>query len=203
MTDTTYDYDLFVIGGGSGGVRAARIAAQAGARVALAEEYRMGGTCVVRGCVPKKFMVYASDYAKKIKQSAGYGWSVSGVSYDHSAFLKAMHAEVDRLSAIYDRNLKDAGAEKIKVIKGRRKNIIWLPMKFSGWKDSRKRAAGTPIFLRMMMSASFLTRASSSSVRPLSPPFSWSSMANACRRLLRSSSIFSIILLIRLNVRLL
>lgn len=111
MTDTTYNYDLFVIGGGSGGVRAARIAAQAGARVALAEEYRMGGTCVVRGCVPKKFMVYASDYAKKIKQSAGYGWSVSGVSYDHSAFLKAMHAEVDRLSAIYDRNLKGAGAE--------------------------------------------------------------------------------------------
>src|SRR3990167_3757913 len=111
MTDTTYDYDLFVIGGGSGGVRAARIAAQAGARVALAEEYRMGGTCVVRGCVPKKFMVYASDYAKKIKQSAGYGWSVSGVSYDHSAFLKAMHAEVDRLSGIYDRNLKGAGAE--------------------------------------------------------------------------------------------
>ncbi|MBA3067692.1 MAG: glutathione-disulfide reductase [Hyphomonas sp.] len=111
MTSPAYDYDLFVIGGGSGGVRAARIAAQAGAKVAVAEEYRMGGTCVVRGCVPKKFMVYASDYGKQIRQSAGFGWSVSGISYDHTAFLKAVHAEVDRLSAIYDRNLKSAGAE--------------------------------------------------------------------------------------------
>lgn len=111
MTDKTYDYDLFVIGGGSGGVRAARIAALTGAKVAVAEEYRMGGTCVVRGCVPKKFMVYASDYGKKIRHAAGYGWSVNGVSYDHTAFLKAMHAEVDRLSGIYDRNVKAAGAE--------------------------------------------------------------------------------------------
>lgn len=111
MTNKTYDYDLFVIGGGSGGVRASRIAALAGAKVAVAEEYRMGGTCVVRGCVPKKFMVYASDYGKKIRQAAGYGWSVSGVSYDHTAFLKAMHAEVDRLSGIYSRNVNSAGAE--------------------------------------------------------------------------------------------
>lgn len=111
MTDKTYDYDLFVIGGGSGGVRASRIAALAGAKVAVAEEYRMGGTCVVRGCVPKKFMVYASDYGKKIKHAAGYGWSVDGVSYDHTAFLKAMHTEVDRLSGIYSRNVNGAGAE--------------------------------------------------------------------------------------------
>jgi glutathione reductase (NADPH) len=111
MTDSAFDYDLFVIGGGSGGVRAARIAAQAGAKVALAEEYRMGGTCVIRGCVPKKFMVYASDYGKKISQARGFGWSVDGVSYDHTAFLKAMHAEVDRLSAIYDRNVTGAGAK--------------------------------------------------------------------------------------------
>jgi glutathione reductase (NADPH) len=114
MTEAAYDFDLFVIGGGSGGVRAARIAAQAGARVGVAEEYRMGGTCVVRGCVPKKFMVYASKYGKEIKHSAGYGWSVGEVSYDHAQFAAGMHAEVDRLSAIYDRNLKSAGAEIFK-----------------------------------------------------------------------------------------
>jgi len=111
MTEPAYDFDLFVIGGGSGGVRAARIAAQAGAKVAVAEEYRMGGTCVVRGCVPKKFMVYASKYGKDIDHSAGYGWSVGDVSYDHGKFMIGLHAEVDRLSAIYDRNLKSAGAE--------------------------------------------------------------------------------------------
>ncbi|MEX1251984.1 MAG: glutathione-disulfide reductase [Hyphomonas sp.] len=111
MTERAYDFDLFVIGGGSGGVRAARIAAQAGAKVGLAEEYRMGGTCVIRGCVPKKFMVYTSKYGKEIRHSAGYGWSVGDVSYDHAKFAAGMRAEVDRLSAIYDRNLKSAGAE--------------------------------------------------------------------------------------------
>ncbi len=111
MTEPAYDFDLFVIGGGSGGVRAGRIAAQAGAKVGVAEEYRMGGTCVIRGCVPKKFMVYASKYGKEIDHSAGYGWSVGEVSYDHAKFLAGMHAEVDRLSAIYDRNLKSAGVE--------------------------------------------------------------------------------------------
>ena len=74
MADAAYDYDLFVIGAGSGGVRAARIAAQSGARVAIAEEYRIGGTCVIRGCVPKKFMVYASDYGRKLKEARDYGW---------------------------------------------------------------------------------------------------------------------------------
>jgi len=111
MTERAYDFDLFVIGGGSGGVRAARIAAQAGAKVGVAEEYRMGGTCVIRGCVPKKFMVYTSKYGKEIRHSAGYGWSVGEVSYDHAKFAAGMRAEVDRLSATYDRNLKSAGAE--------------------------------------------------------------------------------------------
>ena len=109
MTDHSYDYDLFVIGGGSGGVRAARIAAQHGAKVALAEEYRMGGTCVIRGCVPKKFMVYASDFSKKFKHSAGYGWSVGDVSFDYEAFNAAMLAEVDRLSGLYMSGQKNAG----------------------------------------------------------------------------------------------
>lgn len=111
MAEHNYDYDLFVIGGGSGGVRAARIAAQTGANVAIAEEYRMGGTCVIRGCVPKKFMVYASDFGKKIKQSAGYGWSVGEVSYDHAKFSAAMHAEVDRLSGLYMSGQKNAGVD--------------------------------------------------------------------------------------------
>jgi len=113
MAEPQYDFDLFVIGGGSGGVRAARIAALTGAKVAVAEEYRMGGTCVIRGCVPKKFMVYASQYGKDIRKAAGYGWTVNGVSYDHGTFTASMHAEVDRLSGIYYRNLKNAGVEII------------------------------------------------------------------------------------------
>lgn len=104
-----YDFDLFVIGGGSGGVRAARIAASSGAKVALAEEYRMGGTCVIRGCVPKKFMVYASKYGKGIKAAEGYGWSSNDVSYDHAKFQKAMAAEVTRLSGLYMKGQKNAG----------------------------------------------------------------------------------------------
>lgn len=104
-----YDYDLFVIGGGSGGVRAARIAASSGAKVALAEEYRMGGTCVIRGCVPKKFMVYASKHGKAIKAAEGYGWSADNVRYDHAKFQAAMAAEVTRLSGLYMKGQQGAG----------------------------------------------------------------------------------------------
>ncbi len=77
-----FDLDLFVIGGGSGGVRAARIAASHGAKVAIAEEYRMGGTCVIRGCVPKKLLVYASRFAHEFEDAAGFGWSVEGAKFD-------------------------------------------------------------------------------------------------------------------------
>src|ERR1041384_1727719 len=69
-----FDYDLFVIGGGSGGVRASRMASLTGARVALAEEWRMGGTCVIRGCIPKKLLVYASQFSENVQDAAGYGW---------------------------------------------------------------------------------------------------------------------------------
>ncbi|MBI1339659.1 glutathione-disulfide reductase [bacterium] len=106
-----YDFDLFTIGAGSGGVRASRIAALSGARVAVAEEHRPGGTCVIRGCVPKKFMVYASEYGRSIEHMKGYGWTARDVRYDHAAFMGALHREVDRLSAIYRRNLVNAGAE--------------------------------------------------------------------------------------------
>jgi glutathione reductase (NADPH) len=107
MTD--YDYDLLVIGAGSGGVRAARVAAQTGARVAIAEEYRVGGTCVIRGCVPKKLLVYASRFKGLMEDAAGYGWSVPPASFDWAALIDAKDREIDRLNAIYARNLERAG----------------------------------------------------------------------------------------------
>ncbi len=84
-----YDYDLFVIGAGSGGVRAARLAAMSGARVAVAEEDRVGGTCVIRGCIPKKFMVYASEVSSHLKTAEGYGWTMGKASFDWATFLRA------------------------------------------------------------------------------------------------------------------
>ncbi|MEM9724550.1 MAG: FAD-dependent oxidoreductase, partial [Pseudomonadota bacterium] len=106
-----FDYDLFVIGGGSGGVRAARIAAQHGAKVGLAEESRYGGTCVIRGCVPKKLMVYASSFSEHFEDAGGFGWSVGPSSFDWSTFLAAKDAEIDRLEGVYRRNLQGAGVE--------------------------------------------------------------------------------------------
>ncbi|SES32036.1 NADPH-glutathione reductase [Tranquillimonas rosea] len=100
MTDA-FDYDLFVIGGGSGGVRAARTSSAKGARVALAEESRMGGTCVIRGCVPKKLMVFASEYRQTFADAERYGWSVKVDDFDWPAFRKGLHAELDRLEEIY------------------------------------------------------------------------------------------------------
>jgi glutathione reductase (NADPH) len=108
-----YDYDLFVIGAGSGGVRASRLAAMTGAKVLVAEEDRAGGTCVIRGCIPKKYMVYASEFARALHHMKGYGWSVEGASYDHNLFMDRMHREIDRLSGIYARNLRNAGAELV------------------------------------------------------------------------------------------
>ncbi len=104
-----YDYDLFVIGAGSGGVRAARIASIAGARVAVAEEYRIGGTCVIRGCVPKKFLVYGAEFAQAFKDAPGYGWTVSGATFDWRTLRDNVQKEVTRLSGIYTSNLAKAG----------------------------------------------------------------------------------------------
>ena len=108
-----YDYDLFVIGAGSGGVRAARLAAMSGARVLAAEEHRVGGTCVIRGCVPKKFMVYASEFAHHFKTAQGYGWSVGETSFNWPGFIAEKDKEIARLSGIYVRNLQNAGAELV------------------------------------------------------------------------------------------
>lgn len=105
-----YDFDLFVIGAGSGGVRAARLAALSGARVAVAEEYRVGGTCVVRGCVPKKFMVYASEVSSQLKTAQGYGWTIGERSFSWKTFLHDKDVEIARLSGIYVTNLQKAGA---------------------------------------------------------------------------------------------
>ncbi len=107
---TTYDYDLFVIGAGSGGVRAARIAAQHGARVAVAEEYRVGGTCVIRGCVPKKLFVYASHYAEAFEDAVGFGWMTEKVSFDWSTLVENTDPQIDRLNTAYIRKLAGAGA---------------------------------------------------------------------------------------------
>lgn len=110
---TKYDYDLFTIGAGSGGVRASRLAASYGAKVAVAEEFRVGGTCVIRGCVPKKFLVYASEYGHGFNDARGYGWSAENVTFDWSKLIENKDNEIDRLNGIYIRNLKNAGADII------------------------------------------------------------------------------------------
>lgn len=104
-------YDLIVIGGGSGGVRAARIAAQYGAKVALVEEYRMGGTCVIRGCVPKKLMVYASRFPAEFEEAKGYGWTVGECQFNWATLQANRDQEVSRLEGIYRSNLQKAGVE--------------------------------------------------------------------------------------------
>src|SRR6266481_450507 len=102
------DVDLFVIGAGSGGVRAARIAAQYGARVLIAEEYRVGGTCVIRGCVPKKLLVYAARFADDFADAAGYGWSVGEPVFDWSRLIANKDREIARLEMAYTTALERA-----------------------------------------------------------------------------------------------
>jgi glutathione reductase (NADPH) len=104
-----FDYDLFVIGGGSGGVRAARLAGQLGVRTALAEAYRFGGTCVIRGCVPKKLFVYASDFGHAIDDARAYGWTTGQKSFDWKTLIANKDAEIERISGVYRRNVEAAG----------------------------------------------------------------------------------------------
>ncbi|WP_181702163.1 glutathione-disulfide reductase [Chthonobacter albigriseus] len=109
-----FDYDLFVIGAGSGGVRAGRIAAGYGARVAIAEEYRVGGTCVIRGCVPKKLLVYASRFTSEFEDASGFGWTLGEASFDWTTLRTAKDREIDRLEKAYVANLERSGAEIIR-----------------------------------------------------------------------------------------
>src|ERR1700740_283493 len=111
-----HNVDLFVIGGGSGGVRAARVAAQHGARVMVAEEYRLGGTCVIRGCVPKKLLVYASRFVDEFEDAAGFGWTVQEPKFDWPQLIANKDKEIDRLEKAYTANLERA---KVKIAKSR------------------------------------------------------------------------------------
>ncbi len=106
-----YDYDLFVIGAGSGGVRASRIAAGHGARVGICEDYRVGGTCVIRGCVPKKLLVYGSKFAHEFEDAAAYGWTVPAPAHSWATLRDNVNKEVDRLNAVYLRLLEGAGVK--------------------------------------------------------------------------------------------
>lgn len=110
--NTTYDYDLFVIGAGSGGVRASRVAAAHGAKVAVAEEHRIGGTCVIRGCVPKKLLVYGSHFAEELQDAAHYGWTVSQMSFDWATLRDTVLRDVDRLNAAYTSTLDSHKVER-------------------------------------------------------------------------------------------
>jgi glutathione reductase (NADPH) len=108
-----YDYDLFVIGGGSGGVRAGRLAAELGAKVAIAEEYRVGGTCVIRGCVPKKLLVYGSRYGSAFADARNFGWTSESLRFDWPTLIGNVQREVDRLNGVYTRTLEKAGVHVI------------------------------------------------------------------------------------------
>ncbi len=109
-----HDVDLFVIGAGSGGVRAARIASGHGARVMVAEEYRVGGTCVIRGCVPKKLLVYASRFADEFEDAAGYGWTLGEPVFDWATLIANKDREIARLEAAYTTNLERANVAIVK-----------------------------------------------------------------------------------------
>src|SRR3712207_8526217 len=105
-----YDYDLFVIGAGSGGVRAARVSSAHGARVAVAEEHRVGGTCVIRGCVPKKLLVYGAHFAEDLEDARRFGWEVGEPKFDWPTLRDNVLSDGARVNGIYTINLQSAGA---------------------------------------------------------------------------------------------
>lgn len=107
-----FDYDLFVIGAGSGGVRASRVAASHGAKVAIAEEYRVGGTCVIRGCVPKKMLVYGSAFAERLHNATNYGWTFEGARFDWASLRDFVLKDVERLEGLYTQTLENNGVQR-------------------------------------------------------------------------------------------
>jgi len=142
---TNFDYDLFVIGAGSGGVRASRIAASHGARVAVAEEFRVGGTCVIRGCVPKKLLVYASHFAHSLEDAPAYGWTLEGKSFDWAKLRDFVASDVDRLERAYtntlDSNKVDhfheratvAGPNTVRMASGREISAKYILIAVGAW----------------------------------------------------------------------
>ncbi len=141
----TYDYDLFVIGAGSGGVRAARVAAAHGARVAVAEEYRVGGTCVIRGCVPKKMLVYASHFAEDLRHAARFGWDIAGATLDWPRLRDVVLADVTRLEGLYTQTLHNhnvrlypqratvSGAHEVTLADGHKISAKTILIATGGW----------------------------------------------------------------------
>ncbi|MBS0480547.1 MAG: glutathione-disulfide reductase [Proteobacteria bacterium] len=140
-----FDYDLFVIGAGSGGVRASRVAASYGARVAVAEEHRIGGTCVIRGCVPKKMLVYGSHFAEELQDASHYGWTVEGMKFDWAVLRDTVQRDVDRLESAYtatlDNNKVDhfheravvAGPHSVKLASGREVTAKYILIAVGAW----------------------------------------------------------------------
>ena len=140
-----YEYDLFVIGAGSGGVRASRIAASHGARVAVAEEHRVGGTCVIRGCVPKKLLVYGSHFAEELQDAAHYGWTIEGMTFDWPTLRDTVLRDVDRLEQAYTNTLDNhkvdhfheratiAGPHDVKLESGRQITAKYILVATGAW----------------------------------------------------------------------
>ncbi len=145
-----YDYDLFVIGAGSGGVRAARVSASMGAKVAVAEEYRVGGTCVIRGCVPKKLLVYGSHFAEDLEDAQNYGWSIEGASFDWIKLRDHVLNDVDRINGAYTETLKNhnvelyheraeiAGPHELKLASGKTVTAKYILVATGAWPDVPK-----------------------------------------------------------------
>ncbi|KRB79397.1 glutathione reductase [Sphingomonas sp. Root710] len=140
-----YDFDLFVIGAGSGGVRAARVAAAYGAKVAVAEEHRIGGTCVIRGCVPKKMLVYGSHFAEDLHDAARYGWELGDIKFDWKVLRDNVNADVDRLEGLYTNTLDNnkveifreratvSGANEITLASGRKVTAKFILIATGAW----------------------------------------------------------------------
>ena len=140
-----FDFDLFIIGAGSGGVRASRIAASHGARVAVAEEYRVGGTCVIRGCVPKKMLVYGAQFAEDLHDAARFGWQINGAKFDWKTLRDNVLADVDRLNGMYQNTLDSnkvttfleravlSGSNEVTLASGRKVSAKIILIATGGW----------------------------------------------------------------------